>query len=251
MRYLLTALCLLPTLVLAQELHTFKNGEVADAEKINENFQSLSNSVKTVVHPEGDLVLTADDDSSIISFSFNERWIPATLDVNGSSYQVRDSNVDKIYTQQGIVFRIKGYGREHPPVEVSNDICPEPQLAWPYESVWTFYNEHGTITMSTGSEYYVGGVLRPDLIPELTSGEFWCSDDTYWYVWKLEGATGRYKCAINTKQDRIYPSSCSGSADKSYESVSLDWKSPEGWIFHRPARACALLNLNIPATCDE
>jgi len=73
MRYLLTALCLLPTLVLAQELHTFKNGEVADAEKINENFQSLSNSVKTVVHPEGDLVLTADDDSSIISFSFNER----------------------------------------------------------------------------------------------------------------------------------------------------------------------------------
>jgi len=42
MRYLLTALCLLPSLVLAQELHTFKNGEVADAGKVNENFQSLA-----------------------------------------------------------------------------------------------------------------------------------------------------------------------------------------------------------------
>ena len=29
----------LPTAIAAQELHTFSNGEVADAEKINENFQ--------------------------------------------------------------------------------------------------------------------------------------------------------------------------------------------------------------------
>ena len=42
MRYLLTALLLLPALVSAQELHTFKNGEVADAEKINENFERVS-----------------------------------------------------------------------------------------------------------------------------------------------------------------------------------------------------------------
>jgi hypothetical protein len=41
MRNLLIALFLLPTLALAQQLHTFKNGEVADADKINENFQNL------------------------------------------------------------------------------------------------------------------------------------------------------------------------------------------------------------------
>ncbi len=34
-------LLLLPGLVFAQELHTFNNGEVADADEINENFQSL------------------------------------------------------------------------------------------------------------------------------------------------------------------------------------------------------------------
>jgi len=41
MRYLLTALLLLPALVSAQELHTFKNGEVADADKVNENFETI------------------------------------------------------------------------------------------------------------------------------------------------------------------------------------------------------------------
>ena len=40
MRYLLlTLLLIFPALASAQELHTFSNGEVADAEKINQNFQ--------------------------------------------------------------------------------------------------------------------------------------------------------------------------------------------------------------------
>ena len=43
MRYLLTALLLLPVLVSAQELHTFRNGEVADANKLNESLQYILN----------------------------------------------------------------------------------------------------------------------------------------------------------------------------------------------------------------
>ena len=43
MRYLLTALLLFPTLVFAEELHTFKNGEVADADKLNESLQYILN----------------------------------------------------------------------------------------------------------------------------------------------------------------------------------------------------------------
>ena len=40
MGYLLLSLLLIfPSLASAQELHTFSNGEVADAEKINDNFQ--------------------------------------------------------------------------------------------------------------------------------------------------------------------------------------------------------------------
>ena len=48
MRYLLTALLPVPALVSAQELHTLKNGEVADAGKVNENFQSLAQQTATL-----------------------------------------------------------------------------------------------------------------------------------------------------------------------------------------------------------
>ena len=46
MRYLLlTLLLIFPSLSSAQELHTFSNGEVADAEKINENFEALKSEI--------------------------------------------------------------------------------------------------------------------------------------------------------------------------------------------------------------
>ena len=42
MPYLLLSLLLIfPALTSAQDLHSFSNGEVADAEKINENFGEL------------------------------------------------------------------------------------------------------------------------------------------------------------------------------------------------------------------
>ena len=44
-RLLLSLILFFPTALVAQELHTFSNGEVADAEKINENFEFL---VKTI-----------------------------------------------------------------------------------------------------------------------------------------------------------------------------------------------------------
>ncbi len=44
----LTAVFLFPLLVSAQELHTFTNGEVADAEKMNQNFKALSDELATL-----------------------------------------------------------------------------------------------------------------------------------------------------------------------------------------------------------
>jgi len=38
-QFMFVLVMILPTAIAAQELHTFSNGEVADAEKINENFQ--------------------------------------------------------------------------------------------------------------------------------------------------------------------------------------------------------------------
>lgn len=45
---LLTAILLFPLIVAAQELHSFKNGEVADAEKMNQNFTALADEVATL-----------------------------------------------------------------------------------------------------------------------------------------------------------------------------------------------------------
>ena len=64
MRYLLLSLFLIfPALVAAQELHTFSNGEVADAEKINENFEAL----KSEISGNGGCSAEQDESSVIIS----------------------------------------------------------------------------------------------------------------------------------------------------------------------------------------
>ena len=43
MRYPIISLRLLPTLAFTQTLHTFKNGEAADAEQLNESLQYILN----------------------------------------------------------------------------------------------------------------------------------------------------------------------------------------------------------------
>ena len=44
----LAALLLLPALVSAQDLHTFNNGDVADAQQINSNFQALKSRIDSI-----------------------------------------------------------------------------------------------------------------------------------------------------------------------------------------------------------
>ena len=60
---LLTAVLFFPLLVSAQELHTFKNGEVADAEKVNQNFTALADELATL---SGALTLEALETGEIL-----------------------------------------------------------------------------------------------------------------------------------------------------------------------------------------
>ena len=69
-RLLLTLPLLCPTALSSQELHTFSNGEVADAEKINENFvdvdqrlRAIEDALKSV--PFGGCFLTAVPDGTV------------------------------------------------------------------------------------------------------------------------------------------------------------------------------------------
>jgi hypothetical protein len=61
---LLTAL-LIPSLAFAQVLHTFNNGEVADAEKVNENFEALSNRIQSIDGSGGRPVISITTDPVI------------------------------------------------------------------------------------------------------------------------------------------------------------------------------------------
>ncbi|MDA7584157.1 hypothetical protein N8739_02810, partial [Luminiphilus sp.] len=69
MRLLAFLLLLLPTLSLAQGLHTFKNGEVADAEKINQNFNYVLENASggcTVEQVDNTAEITCADGSSAV-----------------------------------------------------------------------------------------------------------------------------------------------------------------------------------------
>ena len=69
MKYLLLLFLLsFPALASAQQLHTFSNGEVADAEKINENFSVLNNDISKLESSE--LLFTSTFPSSEFELDF-------------------------------------------------------------------------------------------------------------------------------------------------------------------------------------
>lgn len=73
-RLLVLLLLFFPGLVSAQELHTFSNGEVADAEKINENFEALKSEM-----------------SDSQSTSPRMAWATASGEINGYWFQENDN----------------------------------------------------------------------------------------------------------------------------------------------------------------
>ena len=69
---------LIAPLVSAQELHTFSNGEVADAEKINENFEALkrpTTAISVAQNSHGDFLLLSDALASITDASESKPYL--------------------------------------------------------------------------------------------------------------------------------------------------------------------------------
>ena len=67
MRYPLTSLFLLPCIVMAQQLHTFKNGEVADAEEINQNFSMATQKLYSGDNYVGRIIPWGGDSTLVIN----------------------------------------------------------------------------------------------------------------------------------------------------------------------------------------
>ena len=135
MNNLLLALVLLPSLAFPQDLHRFFNGEVTDAEKINENFNSLKSAINTGVE-------NTQEDGAVYGS-------PVWIDSNGTLISGRDGNF--------ILWRINGQ------IEVVGQIRPDSSA---YNDSFTkFYasdNCEGTVVGRSGVHTFwaEGGTWR-------------------------------------------------------------------------------------------
>lgn len=102
-RLLLTLPLLFPTALSSQELHTFSNGEVADAEKINENFEYLLTNAVGGCSAEQDgsnVVITCADGSSgvlasegtVVLYPFGEAFPAEPITYNNGDIVLVDNN---------------------------------------------------------------------------------------------------------------------------------------------------------------
>jgi len=270
MRYLLTALCLLPSLVVAQELHTFKNGEVADADKINENFDLLMEQISAGAHPDGALAFR-DTDSVVTSRSgvpeFQSNWF-TTVDfqVDGATWRVRENSFRDRTIVRGIPFILVGYTRLYMDSAGSNELCPTGSFAFPWEGYWVYQNDLGVIAIATDWEFS-GGQPHPDEMKNNPTGSYLCvgstEEDGRTTNWNLNmrviGASGRYACATwhggrLVTAGRGLATSTGGFTD--FETTALgDYgkRISFGTIttVSNGVSPTGILSVDVPATCEE
>ena len=257
MRYLLTALLLLPSLALAQELHSFKNGEVADAEKVNQNFDALKERLLLQTHPEGDLFFRYSDESTNTWTRNPSRYTrdpeSITLDQeDGSSWGpiTQTFNNPTIYSQQGIGFERDLVSRTYPLVG-RPAICPEDTfLAAPIELLETFSNQYGSITQGTSWDFGDSGSPSPESMANNSTGLYACINGEGVVLagrLDIKGATGRYKCASSSGE--IYFRGTS-SAFSYAELSAVEGLATVSFQVDSFA-AQPLISADIPATCEE
>ena len=257
MRYLLTALLLLPVLVSAQELHTFRNGEVADADKVNQNFDALKDQLLLQTHPEGDLFFRYSDQATVVTprdaSALEQDSEEIALDLeDGSSwgpiFQNRIS--PHIYSQQGISFERHLVSRQYPPVVAPPDVCPEDTvIAIPFEILETYFNQYGSITQGTTWDFGDTGSPSPDAIANNSAGMYVCLGAAIVTAGSLsiKGATGRYKCASSSGELFFAAPAVEGTLAELPAIEGLSTASfAVDYFFGQ-----AFISADIPATCEE
>ena len=100
MGYLLAALLLLPVLVSAQELHTFRNGEVADADKRNESLQYILNNASggcSATQQDNSVLIECADGTTAVVPGYGTVFIVPSGSISGSVPDISSIPVSQIY----------------------------------------------------------------------------------------------------------------------------------------------------------
>ena len=271
MRYLLTALLLLPVIVSAQELYTFENGEVADADKINKNFDLLMEQISAGAHPDGALAFR--DTDTVVEIrsgvpEFQSNWfITVDVQVDGATWRVSKSSFRDRTIVRGIPFIRVGYTRLYLDSIASNEPCPTGSAAIPWEGYQVYQNELGVIAIATDWEFS-GGQPHPDEMHNNPSGSYICvgstQEDGRTIDWNLNmrviGASGRYACATwhggrLVSAGRGLATSAGGFTD--FETTALPGGYGERISFgtittvSNGISPIGILSVDVPAACEE
>ena len=261
MRHLLTVLLLLPALVLAQELHTFKNGEVADADKINENFDALMKQITTGGHPEGDIYLRPSDSvvrTQVIELGVMKKEVE--LQSAGETWTtVSERQISARHIQQGIPFNVQWLSRLYSFSGDPNPVCPEGTAVHAaFEIYQVYYNDLGGFVLGTDWNFIPHESPHPDVMSNNASGSYLCiGPNTMTLNMKIHGGVGRYKCAKTIENRFTLPFSDPANTVVSYRIPTLAGQ-PDMAVGVSYANTAVGgissplgLNLDIPASCSD
>ena len=261
MRYLLTALLLVPALVSAQELHTFKNGEVADADKINENFDALMKQITTGGHPEGDIYLRSSDSvvrTGVIELGVMKKQV--ALQSAGETWAtVSENQLSAKHIQQGIPFNVQWLARTYTFSGDPNPMCPEGTfLQAPVEVYQIYYNDLGGFIFGTDWDFSPHESPHPDVMNNNASGSYVCiGPNTMTLNMKIHGGVGRYKCAKTIENRSTLPLTDPATTSVSHRIPTLPGQPDMdvGMGYTNTAiggiSSPSALNLDIPASCSD
>ena len=262
MRLLLAVIFLLPTLTLAQQLHTFENGEVADADKINENFDALMKQITTGGHPEGDIYLRPSDSvvrTQVIQLGGMKKEVE--LQSAGETWTtVSESQLSAKHIQQGIPFNIQWLARTYSFSGDPNPMCPEVTVVHaPIEIYQVYYNDLGGFIFGTDWDFSPHESPHPDVMNNNASGSYLCigSSNTMTINMKIHGSAGRYECVRTTENRRTLPLEDPAVTNVSYRIPTLAGQPDMdvGVSYTNTAVAgissTSALNLDIPASCSD
>ena len=262
MRYLLTALLLVPALVSAQELHSFKNGEVADATKVNENFDALMKQITTGGHPEGDIYLRPSDSvvrTQVIQLGGTKKEVE--LQSAGETWTtVTESQLSAKHIQQGIPFNLQWLARTYSFSGDPNPMCTEGTILHaPIEIYQVYYNDLGGFIYGTDWDFSPHESPHPDVMNNNASGSYVCigSSNTMTLNMKIHGSVGRYECASTTENRGTLPLDDPAVTNVTYRIPTLAGQPDMdvGVSYTNTAvggtSSTSALNLDIPASCSD
>lgn len=258
-KLILVVIFFLPNPAVAQQLHTFKNGEAADAVKVNQNFDALKDQLLLQMHPEGGLQFRYSDEASLIlplapSMYRKEPDSIMLEQEDGSSWGpiAQSFATPDLYTQKGISFERHLVTRSYPTV-APPDVCPDgTQVALPLEVLQTFVNQYGSITVGTMWDFGEGASPSPATILNNSTGFYLCVGAELQYAGRygVIGATGRYKCASNSKErfSMVLGKGVTSSSSAQFQLIEglSDVTFQVTSLGNDP-----LISADIPATCEE